>query len=117
LNKPIQHDKRLENALAPTGGWNPFQVNNKVANFRCAQCGTLQGIGTRDMQGEFENKCPVCGLNMVFNRKPRKLDGRQQAANKRTMLGNNDARPDPLKDLTKIMQDLGISPVPGVKQR
>lgn len=117
MSKPIRFDKRLERALAPTGGWNPIQFDNSVAKFRCAGCGTLQGIGTRDMQSEFENKCPVCGFNMVFNRKPKRLDGRQADANKRFMVGNNDTRPDPLKDLAKIMQDLGISPVPGVKQR
>jgi len=107
--KPIQHDLRLSNALSQTGGWNilaPSKKDNRVANFRCQNCGTLQGIGTRDMQSEFEHKCPVCGLCMVFNRQPRRLDGRQQAANKRMMLGNDDPRPNPLKDLEKIVEQM-----------
>jgi hypothetical protein len=105
LTNPI-HDMRLQNALAPTAGWNPITINrmdNKVANFRCAQCGTLQGIGTRDMQSEFEHKCPVCGLGMVFNRKPKRLDGRQQEANKRMQLGNTDKVPNPLKGLEELV--------------
>lgn len=96
LIKPIQNDQRVRRALAPTGGWNPLTVNqkdNKVARFRCAGCGCLQGIGFRDMQGEFENRCPVCGHIMVFNRPSHKLDGRQQAANRRMLLGSGDVLP------------------------
>jgi len=30
------------------------------------------GIAPRDMQGEFEHKCPVCGHVHVFNRRPQR---------------------------------------------
>ncbi len=79
----------LQKALQPTRGWNPITINrmdSRVANFRCQNCGTLQGIGTRDMQAEFEHHCPVCGLTMVFNRKPRKLPQAQLDALAKQML-------------------------------
>jgi hypothetical protein len=78
--KPIGHDTRLQDALNKTMGWNPLHVENKVARFRCQNCGTLLGIASRDMAGEFENKCPVCGLTHLFNRKPRGLPAEQIAA-------------------------------------
>jgi DNA-directed RNA polymerase subunit RPC12/RpoP len=109
LLKPIGRDLRLTKALAATMGWNPITINrtnNQVANFRCQNCGTLQGIGTRDMQSEFEHKCPVCGLRMCFNRKPHKLDGRQQEANKRSMLGNKDVTPNPFRGMEELVDRL-----------
>lgn len=71
-NKPVQHDLRLPRALQPTSGWNPLIFQGKVVRFRCMNCGTLLGIAPRDMQGEFEHKCPVCGHVHVFNRRPQR---------------------------------------------
>lgn len=87
-NKPVQHDTRLQRALEPTLGWNPFIVQDRVVRFRCMNCGTLLGIAPRDMQGEFEHKCPICGHVHVFNRRPKRWGTRQSLdySNARMML-------------------------------
>jgi DNA-directed RNA polymerase subunit RPC12/RpoP len=81
--KPVGKDMRLLKALQPTQGWNPIVLSGKVAKIRCMNCGALMAIAPADMAGEWEHKCTSCGHVHVVNRRPHRLDSRQQEANER----------------------------------
>jgi DNA-directed RNA polymerase subunit RPC12/RpoP len=90
-HRPTGHYKKdrdlnLARALRPTRGWNPLMKGKKVVRYRCNSCGTLLGVGSKDMEGEFENKCTVCGLVMVFNRKPKRWGNRHNLGTLERML-------------------------------
>lgn len=78
--------RNLEEALRPTGGWNPFYKIGKAYRIRCGNCGCLMAIAPKDMQGEYEHKCPVCGQTHVFNRKPKRWGGRHNLSEAQRML-------------------------------
>jgi phage FluMu protein Com len=89
--KPAGKDLRYRKAVEPTRGLNPFVQQGRTVRFRCGSCGCLLKVAVKDIGGEWEKKCPACGMVHVVNRKPAGLDSRQQAANERMMLAIQEA--------------------------
>lgn len=87
-DKPAGKDPRLYDALSLTNGWNPILPGiGSCVRFRCMNCGTQLSIAPKDMQGEFEQKCPVCKHVHVVNRNPGRWGSQHNLdVNKRMLL-------------------------------
>lgn len=86
----VRRQTELQRALSRTMGWNPFIRQGRAVRFRCMSCGMMLGIASRDMEGEYEHRCPICGHTHVFGRHPERWGTKHQFEGLERMLLRRD---------------------------